>query len=256
MRRSLVISIVALVAALVVALILQSFLPTLDVGGWVVFGSLLWALVLVPLSYLWNRDNIASLGDRMGAGKWEFSSSWASTLTAAGGILTTILSAQVLSSSQLYPISKEGLTTLSLLFTIIIVIAALVYNANRDPVDIAVPDPNAPSRVKYDTQYQGYVWAFLVASAMVVWAVIGQLATVLLLLYGLLYTQGTTLIPGFIFAIFTALTVAALFLANHYAWKSIPWTLRRQEEHRTDQEAQLKALRSAANPELRPWTLP
>jgi hypothetical protein len=53
------------------------------------------AIVVVIGSY---AISLRELGvkplDRMGAGDWKFTESWASTLTALGGILTTVLAAQ------------------------------------------------------------------------------------------------------------------------------------------------------------------
>ena len=72
---------------------------------WVtVFLPLAVAVALVTVSWVRDRSG-ARRGDRLGPPNWDFSASFASTLTVFGSLLGTILSANVLPVGTLVPAS-------------------------------------------------------------------------------------------------------------------------------------------------------
>jgi hypothetical protein len=167
------------------------------------------ALVLVVSGWIIAAlsDGVnASYRDRMGVAKWSFSESWASTLTASGAILGTILAAQLLPDpEEAKRVPKDAFIMLNLMFGVIIVIAKSVYNTFR---------------FENNGEYEGFVGFFLVASTMVLWAVLGQLLALWYLL------DEITFPSGLFYATFKILLVLAGTLAGLYGVGSIPWTLR------------------------------
>jgi flagellar basal body-associated protein FliL len=173
-------------------------------------------IVLVTYAVTYRRVG-AKLFDRMGAGDWKFNESWASTLTASGGIISTILAAQVLpNDTDPEKITKATFVAFHLLFAFVVIIAAALYNTFRWEVDI-------PKDGKLAKQYQGFVICFLVASALVLGAVLGQLVTVWHLLGAIPF------FPAPIYTMLKVFLVSAGILALVYGVISVPWTLRNQK---------------------------
>ena len=139
--------------------------------------------------------------------QWDFSESWASNLTVVGAILGTVLSANVLPPKKTVVMAPDGYTALSLLFGILVVLAPFLYTAFRK----GRPRPTGP-------EYRGRNGAFLVASALTVWATCGQIATVGLVLYEAQHAK--VLAPGAVIPMLAALGVA-LVLTCIYSLQSI-----------------------------------
>lgn len=149
--------------------------PAKGVRWWiwaVVFGPLALALVVILGRWL-TIDGRPGLTRRLGPVDWDFSKSWASNVTVIGALLGTILSAGVLPEVTTTP--KATYAGLNLLFAVVIVVAPFLYRATQSVV--AVHQTTAET----EPQYQGYVWSFLVSSALTLWAVVGELATIGLL---------------------------------------------------------------------------
>jgi len=133
------------------------------------------ATVLVALI---GRSTGVSMSRRMGSPRWELDSSWASTLTGAAAVVGVVLA----QSSSVLPkptvlLSTGAYTSLSLFFGALLPMSALVYNALRTK-----ERPTDEAEVKR-IQYQGTVGTFLMASALLIWAVYGQIVTLGLLVY-------------------------------------------------------------------------
>ncbi|MBV9838459.1 MAG: hypothetical protein JO156_10075 [Solirubrobacterales bacterium] len=138
-----------------------------------VFAPLAAGFALVGVS--WLRDGSGtSRSDRLGPPNWNFAASFASTLTVFGSLLGTILSANVLPNGTLVPASTY--TGLNLMFGVIVIVGPLIYTATQTTVQVHRGSPVA------EPQYQGTVWGFLVATALTLWAVIGELITIGLVL--------------------------------------------------------------------------
>lgn len=102
--------------------------------------------------------------------KWSFSS-WATTLTAVGGVLGTIL-ASVTFPEHPKQIDKDSLVGLSLLFAGLVVVAPFVFQGMRNP---------KVSPTDQEGGRWGYNWALLLACSITCGAVLGEMACLALL---------------------------------------------------------------------------
>lgn len=154
----------------------------------------------------------SKLGNTMGAVKWDFQSSWASTLTAIGALLGTIIS----SSSTLLPANKQLLSSvefvsLNLFFGMLLIFAAFFYNTTRSAKELAAGK---------ELQPHGKVGSFLASSGLTLWAVLGELITIILLV-GEMWLNNLSLQP--VVFIFVMMMILAMVLLLVYAWRSIGW---------------------------------
>jgi hypothetical protein len=172
----------------------------------IIYGSLILAVIVTFISAILLTIRNSSPLDRMGPGKWDYNQSWASTITGMGLILGSVLSAQVLPAAPIH-LPKQSYGALGVLFAALIVLAPLLYNMVRFPVQVH-PDPKQPD--KTEIQYQGFVGVFLVASTLTVWGATGQLITI-----GLLFDEIRrmgVLPPGAVLTLQTTLGCVSLFL--------------------------------------------
>jgi hypothetical protein len=196
----------------------------------------------------------------MGLGSWKFSGSWASNLTAAGTILGLALAAEVLpkSNAQYHYLTKNTYVVMNLLFGVIIIVAVLLYNTVQwkrrvrkstsqaqtttflKPTEIVITiadrqqsfqgaeeiTVNAPQEHSKEVEeFAGFVGVFLFASAIVVWAILGQLFTTWHLLSEIpSKTVSPSIRNGSMVVVFLT-EICAVF----YGIVSIPWTLHNQK---------------------------
>jgi hypothetical protein len=106
----------------------------------------------------------------LGPANWDYSQSWATSLTLVGALLGTVLGAGVL-PDKLDLFTKAGYSAFNVLFGMLVLAAPLLYTA------LQTRGKDAAAR----KQYEGTIWAFGVASVATLWGVFGQLATVGLL---------------------------------------------------------------------------
>ena len=101
------------------------------------------AFVVVILSYALTYPQVgAKLFDRMGGGDWKFTESWASTLTALGGILSNVLATQVLpSDTDTEKLTKSTYIVYGLMFAAVIVVGTGLYNSLRTQKKNVVQPP-------------------------------------------------------------------------------------------------------------------
>jgi hypothetical protein len=145
----------------------------------VLFWTLGVAVVLVAVRAVMlfqDRELKLKPSERLGDATWSFSDSWASNLTAVGAILTAVLA----ETETLF--SSDGTTThlaspgqyvaLSLVFGLLLLVAPFAYNATKVERKVG----------QNEVQAQGLVVAFLLASAITLWAVLGQLWLVFFLI--------------------------------------------------------------------------
>jgi hypothetical protein len=112
---------------------------------------------------------------------WTLSDSWATNLAGAGGVLGSIVTATGSSSfgSVLNGNAIVAITVLFLIFGGTAALGPLTYGALAK-----TPDPDLGKTL-------GYVWGFLSAAAVTLLAVMGELATVALLIW-----QASSSTPG------------------------------------------------------------
>ena len=210
-------------------------------------------LVLIGYGIAWARFGISPLAP-MGTGSWKFTESWASTLTGSSALLGLILAAQVLPPENAGV--KNTYVMFNLMFGMIIVFAALLYNVLR--LSVMVPGTNGstivvenptkvtvieggeggtpptvtenPEQVTVDggqtvtaTENQGIVLVFLVACVLVLWAVFGQLITTCHLIGDI------ESLPASLNWIFDKVIFVSGLLAIVYSVASVTWTLYTQK---------------------------
>ncbi len=187
----------------------------LTIANWAVLGTFLLAVVLIAGSY-WRmsygkRKFPFSLKNRMGKPKWDFTTSWATTVTAVSAFLGTVLGAGV--------IDAKPYTGLSLFFGILTLFAPFVYSV------IAAYQSTDTAEGEGPAQYQGFIGTFLITCLLTLWAACGELITVMLMLVGL-KDQGFLslgLVIAFLFFL-AAIIVGVCFYALH----TIPQTVKDQ----------------------------
>lgn len=205
----------------------MAFLRSPDYPYWLIGGTLVFAFVLTMFCYA--RKYISRTNhfdyqwyELMGGPNWNFSSSWATTLTAVGGLLGTVISTigngLAVNKSTTLTIAIQHIA-LFFFFTIITLLAPLVYSSIGKHVLTKGDDG------KLTPEIQGYVIMFFITSVLILWAVCGQLVTVAITLHSLAD-------PGFSNSALTIIFFIALILALvcvvSYAIETIPWTVQDQ----------------------------
>jgi hypothetical protein len=188
----------------------SDFEPTLNV---VLLAPLGIALVLL---FFRGLSVNGGFGGTVGSVDLDFSKSFATTLTAVGALLGTILSEDLLDDSTA-GVSKEGFQALNLTFGVLILVAPLVYLLFQRQ---KTTTKQVNGKTEEETHYEGKTWALLVSSAITLWAVIGEIATIYLLLgqldaAGSIGSTAITIMQG-------ALFIGAL-CALFYSWRKLRW---------------------------------
>jgi hypothetical protein len=132
------------------------------------FGSL-GAAVIALLIAAWRLRKAprVSLCGLMGGATWSFQQSWGSNVTIGAGILSSLLT---LIAFPAHPqiMDKNSYSLLQGLFLAVVALAPLVYGLIRPDVQDGSSAPAAA---------QGYVYMFLFAGTLVLWAALGQVMT-------------------------------------------------------------------------------
>lgn len=127
---------------------------------------------------------------------YEFSKSWASTITATGGVLGSLISASLVTDAA----QKLGFVSLNLICVVLVAAAPLVYMAFR-------------ASVREDRGSKG---ALLLACSLTIWAATAQLAGFVALITSL--AGSTQIVPIiWLYVIFVATWVVIVI----YAWRSL-----------------------------------
>jgi hypothetical protein len=164
----------------------------------------------------------------MGPADYDFSKSWASSITVVGALLGTILGAKGVIPTKTHYLVPDAYSALNLIFGIIVVLAPFVYRATSKANDVTT------NQATSDTQYHGYVGGFLVATFLTVWGVVGELVTIFLLFGELQESRG---VLGLLLAMFSASSLVIIY----YVWTSIPAVLKVQRDRETHHK-QLKQI--------------
>jgi len=191
----------------------------LDTPTEITMGTLLLAIILTVFVY-WRihaDKNIVSLHLKrsllthcMGKPEWDLSKSWATSLTALGALLGTVISGGLTRN-----MTNAGL---NLFFGVLVLIAPILYTATARYIETGTGDEKRH-------EAQGFVGIFLLTNLLIVWAVLGELITVLIILYNV---ASTTILTSPIKYIFLIFLVAALVCVGVYVLRTLPWTVHDQ----------------------------
>jgi hypothetical protein len=213
------------------------------------FTSLLNILLVVPaivaaafvlLRYFTLKGHTGvGLGSRLGTVDFDFSKSFASTITVVGAVLGTVLTASVLPEEPEL-LSKQQYTALNLVFGAMIVLAGVVYAATEAPAKNSTPTPGE------ERKYEGFVWSFLLATGLVMWAVLGELACLLLIVSEL---DRADLFTTSAIVVFIVLMVTAALAILFYAFRRMHWIV----EHKAAMTATID--RQTVTQETESWPL-
>jgi hypothetical protein len=161
---------VAVTRSLSIAAAPQPYAPwttIIVVGSLVAMGALAFGIALAVRI---DKKSWADLGNEAPGPKWSYNS-WATTLTAVGAILGTVLG-----SATLPPVVKEAdkdtLIRLNLLCGALVVTAPFVFQAIRNPKRAAADQAAG---------LWGFNWSLLLACSITCAAVLGELGTLALL---------------------------------------------------------------------------
>jgi hypothetical protein len=216
-------------------------------AGWVIYGTLSLAFVLMGLLALVNSSQLSR---RLGPVNWDFSTSWASTFTVLGAFLGTVLGESGVVPETTYYLPKAAYGGLNLLFGLMALLAPLLYTALR-----TTNSSGTRAGVK-EPPYRGYVWTFLLSSALTFWAVLGELATVGLLLAEI---QRAGAIPSSVIVLLKVLGAISVVLVSAYVLEGSLWIIRYQSEPAPAKGGAKPAPALAPNSQLEPasasWNL-
>jgi hypothetical protein len=180
-----------------------------------VFVAFVAAILTVVISYIFLRRYHYHLNDLMGKGQWDFNKSWATNITFLGSLFCTIIAQYTEAANKLM------YAGLSVFFGVLVVISPLVYNAASQP------DPDAKTNSTGNTQYLSPIWAFLISATLTLWAVLGQLAVIITLLYNMASSTDLTSYPILTTVLLFFIALATV-LVVFYAFKTISRTVREQ----------------------------
>jgi len=211
--------------------------------GWLLFGPLVGAVVLVGLCSRWTpNDSPKTKATGQPLGKWghgtsrdairskptsphevgpvnyDFSKSFASTITALGALLATVLANKDLVIGAKPFLDAGSFAALSVFFALLVVIAPLAYVALSKPTPVKTPiGPNhAIQDGVPDFQSRGTPSGLLIATLITVWAVFGQVVT----LYYFLHSIASS---GAAFqTVLLVVLILALLVVVIYVWHTIP----------------------------------
>lgn len=189
------------------------------------------SLIVVIATYMqFSKTESYGLNQSMGNAKWDFSQSWASTLTVVGAILGTIIGGgqlSTLATSTTHPPSPVPIqfTVLNLVFLVLVSLAPLIYNIHG----------SLQRDAQAGTYYRGSVGGFLAACWLTLWGAVGELMTLIVVVGGLFgdpQTTGSSSQPQTLFnsSLFIAqfALLLALSLVLVYGWTAIPRILQEQ----------------------------
>lgn len=132
------------------------------------YGGLIIGVIYLAYSLptLWQRR-----GRLMGGPQWNFGTSFATNFTVGTGLLSLVLGGSVITDALHY-MTKTHYVVLSLMFAAILLIAPALFTFFSRPHKF--PSASGPSVMAP----AGPVWLFVLASTLMVGAVVGQLLTV------------------------------------------------------------------------------
>lgn len=184
-------------------------------AGPVIFTTAIVSSVIVIISWKIFKqydEKDVTLKWVVGSSTYKFKDSWATTFTGVGAILGIAIS----KNSALIPDTSENLyLALNLFFGILILFAPLFFKSlskSGSKFDAA--------KAETSVFYYGYVWAFLFAVGITLWAVLSELLAMLSLLT--LLTLESVSFLSWLISIFIVISIVIML---RHALVSIPVTL-------------------------------
>lgn len=184
-------------------------------------GRLLTTLGVVALGFVFLRWILRGREARqtklhyyLGSATWKFSESWASSLTAIGAVLGSVISANLLVSDPEL-LRKSEYIALNVLFLTLIVGATALYNGTRM---LKLP----AKKEKAEPYYHGWVWSYLASSAIIFGAVLGELLVTVMFLAEI-DRQNT--VSSSVITCFVVLVAILMLVAATYMWRTTRDTL-------------------------------
>lgn len=178
-------------------------------SSWPVVLGLALAVITVIAGYLSLGKNKPAngLSEQMGLPVWD-GSSWATNLTAVAAVLAALFTN--LSQVKTQHLQSSEYNALIVLFGVLVILAPALYSALRTKVetDATVQSPT----------YKGYVGMFLVVTCVTLWAIFGEVITLLILMDETVSARITTLV---VTRSFQGMVVAALILLIVYSVQAI-----------------------------------
>jgi hypothetical protein len=148
-----------------------------------------------------SQPVLAKLSDELGPVDWDFTQSWATSLTTVGALLGVVLSGTDIPSTG-NSVNKTDFVTLNLVFGVLAVAGPFVWSTLR-----------RGSAAGGRARFTGSVRGFLLASGVVLCATTGELGT--LITFGVTQENGSArVILAVLFGMLLALSIV-------YAWRTV-----------------------------------
>jgi hypothetical protein len=144
-------------------------IPEQPMMAWIFVGTLSTTVVVVLSTMFSLLLRNVRLFHVMGSVNWSFERSWGANVTLGGALLMTLLGLTMFPDRP-HLMTKVSYSLLQVLFGALVSLAPLVYNLIRREVQVNI---GGIPRV----EVQGYVIMFLIAGGLVLWAALGQVAT-------------------------------------------------------------------------------
>jgi hypothetical protein len=128
---------------------------------------------------------------RMGSPSWRAGDSWASNVTVGAGLISSLMTLVI--SDQTVYMSPTTYRVVTALLSAILALSPVVYSLFRMRTDVSMQDVGVADRISLlqtDTnQFEGFVFFFLAAGWLTLWATTGQLVVLNLLIYELAHLR-------------------------------------------------------------------
>ncbi len=160
------------------------------------------SLVLVCAFVLRKKHPFACSTGLLGSATWSFSDSWASTFTGVSAVLGLFLALGL--EFKVQALDEKGFALLNFFFAVIVLAAALVYQATGKTVS----DDGGE-------HFQGRLWAFFLAAFLTLWAVFGQISGFIAALFGLLPMEIASRLEFGLFLLLMALVIVLLVMHTY-----------------------------------------